>query len=197
MFLLPRLFTLFALALCAAFLSLAGCGSDDDSTSTSGDKQAGATSVVGVAVAYKPESDYNGNLDQFVSAASSYGVGVSAQLQEGGPYTVFAPTTEDFFKSMSNEQFEKLAEPGGQKQMKQIVQYNVVEGSYKVADLKDGQKLKTLEGGELTVKVSGSTVTLVGAENSAKIVDADLQANNGVVQVTDALLLPFPLDDVK
>jgi uncharacterized surface protein with fasciclin (FAS1) repeats len=192
-----RFFQVFALVLCAVSVGLAGCGSDDDTKSESSGDQAGATSVVGVAVAYKPESDYNGNLDQFVSAASSYGVGVSPQLQKGGPYTVFAPTTEAFFESMSNEQFEKLAEPDGQKQLKEIVQYNVVEGEFKVADLKDGQKLKTLQGGELTVKIDGGTVTLVGAENSAKVVDSDLQANNGVVHVTDKLLLPFPVDEVK
>lgn len=194
MFASPRLPKFASISFCALALAAAGCGSDGESATGAGSSEAGATSVIGVAVTYKPESDYDGNLDSFVSSASSYGVGLTAKLQTGGPYTVFAPTTGAFFESMTNEQFEALAEPKGQKQMKEIVEYNVVPGNFKVADLKDGQKLKTMQGGELRVQVAGDSVTLVGAENSAKIVDADLQAKNGVVQVTDKLLLPFPLD---
>ena len=56
----------------------------------------------------------------------------------------------------------------------------------KAADLKDGQKVKTLQGEELTVSIKEGKVMI----NGANVTTADLTGSNGVVHVIDAVLMP-------
>jgi uncharacterized surface protein with fasciclin (FAS1) repeats len=52
-------------------------------------------------------------------------------------------------------------------------------------DLKSGP-VKTLEGGDITVDLSGGTVKV----NDATVIKADILASNGVIHVIDTVLLP-------
>ena len=70
--------------------------------------------------------------------------------------------------------------------MQTILTYHVVAGSVKAADLKDGQVVKTLQGGELTVSIKDGKVMI----NGANVTAADLTTSNGVIHVIDAVLLP-------
>ncbi|MEP7254481.1 MAG: fasciclin domain-containing protein, partial [Ferruginibacter sp.] len=63
---------------------------------------------------------------------------------------------------------------------------HVVAGAVKAADLKDGQKVKTLQGEELTVSIKDGKVMI----NGANVTTADLTGSNGVVHVIDAVLMP-------
>jgi uncharacterized surface protein with fasciclin (FAS1) repeats len=55
----------------------------------------------------------------------------------------------------------------------------------------DGAKVKTVNGAELTIKVSGSDVMLMDATGaSVKVVKTDVTASNGVIHVIDGVLLP-------
>lgn len=64
-------------------------------------------------------------------------------------------------------------------------------GKLEAADLTDGKKLKTVEGGELTVKKSGDKVTIVDAKGGASTVTiADVNQSNGVIHVVDTVLMP-------
>jgi uncharacterized surface protein with fasciclin (FAS1) repeats len=55
----------------------------------------------------------------------------------------------------------------------------------------DGQKVKTVQGTELTVKVDGGQVALVDAAgNHVNVITTDVVASNGVIHVIDAVLLP-------
>ncbi|MFM7988963.1 MAG: fasciclin domain-containing protein, partial [Candidatus Fonsibacter sp.] len=67
-----------------------------------------------------------------------------------------------------------------------ILLYHVVSGTAMSSDLEDGQKLKTVQGGELDVAVRDGTVTVGGAAVSA----ADVTCANGVIHVIDSVLLP-------
>ncbi len=62
----------------------------------------------------------------------------------------------------------------------------MVAGNVLAADLKDGQKVTTLNGQELTVAIKDGVVTI----NGAKVTAADLAGSNGVIHVVDAVLLP-------
>jgi uncharacterized surface protein with fasciclin (FAS1) repeats len=67
-----------------------------------------------------------------------------------------------------------------------VLTYHVVPGALKAADLVDGQKLKTVEGQELTVHVKDGKVMI----DNAQVTIADVISSNGVTHVIDAVLMP-------
>ncbi|GFO43992.1 transforming growth factor-beta-induced protein ig-h3-like [Plakobranchus ocellatus] len=67
-----------------------------------------------------------------------------------------------------------------------VLTFHVVPGTLYSAGLSDGQKIKSLQGSMLDIKV-GSDGVLV---NGAKVQQADLSTINGVIYVIDKLLLP-------
>jgi hypothetical protein len=73
-----------------------------------------------------------------------------------------------------------------------VLTYHVVSGKVLSSDLTDGQVINTVQGGTLTVGISGNTVTLTDAAGQTSTVTAaDLEASNGVIHVIDTVLLPF------
>lgn len=116
--------------------------------------------------------------------------GLTDQASGKGPYTVFAPTNDAFDKLPAGT-FDELMKPAAKSKLVKVLAYHVVKGKLKAADLQDGQKLKTLTGGTLTVNKEGETVTIVdGAGNSAIVNQADIEATNGVVHSVDTVLMP-------
>merc|ERR1712151_771743 len=55
------------------------------------------------------------------------------------------------------------------------------------SDLKPDQEVKTLEGQDPDIKVSGGVVTINGV---AKVTTADVNCTNGVVHIIDTVLIP-------
>ena len=116
--------------------------------------------------------------------------GLADKAKAKGPYTVFAPTNAAFDKLPAGT-LDNLLLPASQKTLSGILTYHVVPGSYKAAALKDGQKLKTVEGEMLTVKKQGGTVMIMDAKGgSATVEKADIIATNGVVHSIDTVLMP-------
>lgn len=117
--------------------------------------------------------------------------GLEETLRGAGPFTVFAPTDAAFRSLPAGTVEELLQEPQGQ--LAEILKYHVVEGEVMAADVVqlDGQKVKTVQGAELTVEVSGDRVALVDAAgNRVNVVMTDVDASNGVIHVIDGVLLP-------
>lgn len=114
--------------------------------------------------------------------------GLTDQASGKGPYTVFAPTNEAFDKLPAGT-LDNLLKPAAKKQLVKLLAYHVVKGSYSADQLQDGQKLKTVMGGTLTVGKQGDTVTITdGAGNTATINQADIQATNGLIHSIDTVL---------
>ena len=111
-----------------------------------------------------------------------------ATLSGAGPFTVFAPTDAAFEKVPA----ELLAKVGADPELlATVLTYHVVPGKVLSSDLKDGQKVKTVQGAELTVNVSNGNVTLTDAAGqTAKVTTADITASNGVIHVIDTVVLP-------
>ena len=106
--------------------------------------------------------------------------GLAGALSGPGPLTVFAPTDAAFAKVPK----ATLAALGKDKaKLRAVLLYHVVKGKVTAAQL---MSAKTLQGGSLTVRVSGGKVFVGGAQ----VVKPDVTASNGVIHVIDKVLIP-------
>jgi uncharacterized surface protein with fasciclin (FAS1) repeats len=126
--------------------------------------------------------------------AAVVAAGLVDALSGEGPFTVFAPTDDAIValtEALSITAEELLALPN----LGEILQYHVVAADALAEDLSDGQLLTTLLGQDVTVSISDAGVMI----NDAMVIVADLEAENGVVHVIDAVLLPpaSNLDEVQ
>jgi len=109
--------------------------------------------------------------------------GLDKVLSGNGPYTVFAPS-DLAFRKLDSGKFETLLKPENKTKLEDILKYHIVPGKLSYNDLKDGEKLKTVNGQELSVQVKDGHVRVQGAE----IENRDLQTSNGVIHVLDTVL---------
>jgi uncharacterized surface protein with fasciclin (FAS1) repeats len=181
---------LIALFVPALAFGVSACGGDDESSndnatttemeSTGGDIAMSETAANGDIVDVAMGTDDLSTLTDAVVAADLTGT-----LKGEGPFTVFAPTN-DAFAALPPAELKRLLKPANKDELANILTYHVVPGEVKAADLENGQQLDTVQGGKLDVKVDGDTVTVGGA----RVVQADVEASNGVVHVIDTVLLP-------
>ncbi len=112
--------------------------------------------------------------------------GLATTLAEGGPYTVFAPNDDAFNLLPEGLLTALLEDPTGL--LTEILFYHVVDGTVLAGSIEDNQIVTTLYGEDITFTFAGSAVFV----NDAQIIITDLEADNGVVHIIDAVLNPFP-----
>lgn len=113
-----------------------------------------------------------------------------------GPYTVFAPNNAAFAK-VDKATLDNLMKQENQEDLSTLLEYHVVEDEITSQELvqmindNDGEyTISTLEGGELKATLEGESVILTDeAGNKAKVVQADVDASNGVVHIIDAVVM--------
>jgi len=111
-------------------------------------------------------------------------------LTTGGPYTVFAPSDEAF-GALDAETVQTLRQPENRDALRSVLTYHVIEGTFLSADLSGEQTVETVNGESITISATDEGVTLTDAlGNTARVISADLQADNGVVHVIDSVMLP-------
>ena len=124
---------------------------------------------------------------QFNTLAAALTVGdLIVVLKGDGPFTVFAPTDEAF-KKLPPGTVENLLKPENKAQLVKILTYHVEPGKVMSSALA-GKKTeaKTVQGGVVTIDATKGGVTV----NDAKVVTADVAADNGVIHVIDTVLIP-------
>ena len=107
--------------------------------------------------------------------------GLVDTLKSAGPFTVFAPTDEAFAK-VPKEALEALLKD--KDKLTAVLTYHVVAGKVMAADVKAG-KVKTVQGSELTISTDGGVKV-----DGANVVAVDIVADNGVIHVIDAVIIP-------
>ncbi|HLO56385.1 MAG TPA: fasciclin domain-containing protein [Saprospiraceae bacterium] len=139
-----------------------------------------------------PPADPNTILDIIANSpdhntleAAVLAAGLDGALSGDGPLTVFAPT-DDAFAALPEGTVEALL--NDIPLLTAILTYHAVGGQTLSTDLADGQKIATLNGADVTVTINANGVFI----NNAKVTVADVLADNGVVHVIDAVLLPPP-----
>ena len=104
-------------------------------------------------------------------------------LSSAGPFTVFAPSDLAFGKLEAGI-IESLLKAENKIKLNEMLNHHVVAGKISFKDLKDGDKLKSLNGKQLSVKVDNATVSVDGAT----IQNRDVATSNGVIHSLDAVL---------
>ena len=184
-------------AVLAIALTTAACGNDDTETSA---VAAPATTSATATPSPSPSESMAGSdiVDTAVAAgdfttlaAALEAAGLVETLKGEGPFTVFAPTDAAFAKLPAGTVEALLKDPKGD--LTQILTYHVVPGKVLAADVVklDGQKVTTVQGGDLTVGVDGDKVSLTDAAgNTVNVTATDIEASNGVIHVIDGVLMP-------
>lgn len=126
-----------------------------------------------------------GSSEHTTLVAAVKAAGLAETLSGAGPFTVFAPTNAAFEKLPAGT-VDNLLKPEMKGDLTKVLTYHVVSGALRAADLKDGQKLKTVQGGELTVSVKDGKVMVDGAT----VTTPDVISSNGVTHVIDGVVTP-------
>jgi uncharacterized surface protein with fasciclin (FAS1) repeats len=142
------------------------------------------------------ENAVNSPIHKTLVAAVKAG-GLVDTLNSTGPFTVFAPT-DDAFAKLPAGTVETLVKPENKDTLVKILTYHVVAGRVSSKQLegmikKGGGKatLKTVQGEDLTVTMSGGKIMLTDAKGGmATVTTADVFQSNGVIHVIDTVLMP-------
>lgn len=105
-------------------------------------------------------------------------------LKGEGPFTVFAPTDEAF-AALPEGTVENLLKPENKDQLVAILTYHVVPGKVMSGDLSDDMTAATVQGSDITIDLDDGVKV-----NEASVVQADIEAQNGVIHVIDKVILP-------
>jgi len=159
---------LFSLGL--VFVAVAGgAGCDSD----------GGDAPVDIVATAQAAGDF-GTLVAAVTAAD-----LTATLKSPGPFTVFAPTDAAFAKLPAGT-VDELLKPENKAMLQAVLTYHVVPGEVRSAQVVTLTGATTVQGGSVTITVSGSTVKV----DDATVTAVDIDASNGVIHVIDTVLLP-------
>jgi len=120
-----------------------------------------------------------GSFKTLVTAVQA--AGLVDTLKGSGPFTVFAPTDEAFAKIPKDKLDALLKDKAA---LTKVLTYHVVPGKVMAADVKAG-KVKTVQGGELTIATTGGVKV-----DAANVVKTDVVASNGVIHVIDTVVMP-------
>ena len=104
-------------------------------------------------------------------------------LQGEGPFTVFAPTDDAF--TAAGIDLGALDTDEGKATLTDILLYHVVSGSVASSALVDGMIATAVNGDDLTFTVGEGVMV-----NDANVIQADVQASNGIIHVIDKVLMP-------
>jgi uncharacterized surface protein with fasciclin (FAS1) repeats len=129
-----------------------------------------------------------GTFETLLAAAQA--AGLADALATTDDITVFAPT-DDAFAALPAGTVETLLKPENKDQLVAVLTLHVLPRELASNQLLDRPfHVRTLNSAErLTISTEANGVT-VAASNSANVVQADVRADNGIIHVIDAVLLP-------
>lgn len=149
------------------------------------------------ALAFAGTTAHAGNIVETAQEAGAFGTllaaaqaaGLADTLATGQNLTVFAPTDEAF-AALPAGTVESLLKPENKDQLVAILSYHVLPREL-TSNMLPGRTIhvRTVkQGGDRTLAVSksGGGVTV----DNANVVTADVKADNGVIHVIDAVMLP-------
>jgi uncharacterized surface protein with fasciclin (FAS1) repeats len=124
-----------------------------------------------------------GSFETLVTAVKA--AGLVETLSSEGPFTVFAPTDEAFAKLPEGTLESLLAD---KEALAAVLTYHVLPGRVTAKDVMAAGQVRpaTVQGESLNVRVKDGKVLV----DDATVVQANVQASNGVIHVIDTVVLP-------
>ena len=193
-----------AIALGLALVA-AACGGDDDAATTVATTAAPTTTTTAAptttttTTTVAPTTTTEAPLPNLVELALSAGqfntlielaqiAGLDALLTQPGTFTVFAPT-DDAFAALPEGFIDGLrADPDAATLIGGLLTYHAAAVTLDLSQVAAATSIGTASGLPLTVSVDADGNVLIN--DTAKIIQADLIASNGIVHVIDAVLIP-------
>jgi len=130
-----------------------------------------------------------GNPEFSTLVAAVQAAGLVDTLSGSGPFTVFAPVNAAF-SALPSGTLDTLLKPENKSLLTSILTYHVVPGAVFAGDVMAGN-VPTVNGSMFTVSMDKGSVHITdGKGNSARVVQTDIAATNGVIHVIDAVLIP-------
>ena len=114
--------------------------------------------------------------------AAAEAANLTSTLYNDGPFTLFAPTDAAFGELADGTVENLLKSPT---ELAKVLKYHLVKGNVFSNDLNSGSSIATVLGSPISIKKSDAVFV-----NSAKVIQADIEASNGVIHVIDKVLLP-------
>ena len=100
--------------------------------------------------------------------------------------TLFAPTDAAFAALEASQPGITEALLADGETLTAVLLYHVVSGAQSSGDVIAVERLVTLEGRDVSVRVDGDAVFI----NGVQIIDVDIAASNGIIHVLDGVLVP-------
>ncbi|WGV25370.1 fasciclin domain-containing protein [Halotia branconii] len=122
-----------------------------------------------------------GNFNTLIEAAKA--AKLVETLKSPDSLTVFAPTDEAFAQLPQGTLDSLLQDIP---KLKKILMYHVAFGDVRSEDLKQIEEAETLEGSIVAIESTDGGVKV----NDANVLKTDIIADNGVIHVIDAVLMP-------
>lgn len=123
-----------------------------------------------------------GSFSTLVKAVQA--AGLVETLSGPGPFTVFAPTDEAFAKLPADSIQELFSDIPA---LTEVLTYHVVPGKVTSGEVAKLTSAKTVNGKNVAINANGGVKI-----DKANVVLADVMADNGVIHVIDAVILPRP-----
>jgi uncharacterized surface protein with fasciclin (FAS1) repeats len=109
-------------------------------------------------------------------------------LERSGPFTIFAPTDEAFAK-LPGGVLEGLMKPTNKAGLQSILETHLIKGKLTSQDAKTAT-ITTVGGSKVEIDRDNSAFVF----EDANVVQPDIAARNGVIQIIDKVILPSQAD---
>jgi len=139
----------------------------------------GTTSATGIDIIAGTDGFHT--FAQAVSAS-----GLMDTLHGSGPYTIFAPTDVAFARLPAG-QLDALLRPENRERLRALVMYLIVPSDVHMDAIGRSRTVPTLLGEPAALQRSASGAFTF---NGANVIERDVQASNGEVDVIDSIVLP-------
>ena len=114
--------------------------------------------------------------------AAAEAANLTSVLYNDGPFTLFAPT-DDAFAALPDGTVDNLLK--NPEELAKVLKYHLVKGNIFSDDLSNSSSVSTVLGSPVSINTTEGVLV-----NNAKVIQADMEASNGVIHVIDKVLLP-------